>query len=99
MEHYMQRSAGLLLVLAVLSQLGCENPQRAAPEPLMFTRSPQPVAPAPPMAVAPTPAPLPKPQPAPPKPVASDLDTTGLIPRGGINRGQWSVIVVHHSES
>ncbi len=90
----MQRTAwGLALALAGL--VGCaqrtEPIGAPPPNPIMSTRPPRPV-PA-------TPRPAPPPQPTPP-PVA-DL---GPVPRawyppGGMSRGLWKCIVVHHSDS
>lgn len=89
----MQRIA-LLAALAAALVGGCvDRPNvgtRPLPEPLLHTRHvPRPTV------KLPAPA---TPRPAPRRPRAAPLLSRGeLIPRGGIDRGRWKVIVVHHS--
>jgi len=82
------------VLLAALS--GCAQPTRVStgtlPPPLLATRRP------PPRRVLPPPPPPERPQPSATYPEAP-LSRRELIPRGGIHRGQWQVIVVHHSAS
>lgn len=97
----MQRIATLISLSATLLVFsGCagDGADRKPPGPIYATRRPEPpqtyIPPAPPPVKA-TPAPVQKPV---EQPVNVNLDTASLIPRGGIARGKWSVISVHHSE-
>jgi len=94
----MQRSAlGLVAAVYLIAVLtGCTSPTKTSPvgrlpEPLWATRPP-----AKPLDAVPRP---PEPQ---PKPAAPRFDTTvprSWTPSGGIRRGLWKEIVVHHSAS
>lgn len=102
----MQRSALTVSALAagalaLVSVVGCAKPDRVEarplPPPLLDTPgSPYRNPPTPP---PPPPRPMPEPQPPGPAPEAYRLDTTGFVPPGGIRRGRWKVIVVHHAAS
>lgn len=98
----MQRIAILsLLTIGALVWTGCagEGGGRKPPDPIYLTRRPEPpptYAPPAPPPPRPTPAPVPKPV---ERPASVNLDTASLMPPGGIRRGRWNVIVVHHSES
>lgn len=98
----MQRIA-LLPVIATLVLTGCATTQVEKPTPV--THGSQPRAPYAksrhpryvhrPLPPLPPPLPRPTPQPQPQRRYA--IDTSGLIPPGGVARGRWSAIVVHHS--
>lgn len=90
----MQRTARLLLPFLCLSLgvTGCSQPKpapatRPLPEPLLITRTPPPAPP----------------RPAPPAPLIARTRVQGpefgWAPPGGIRRGLWKSIVVHHSAS
>lgn len=92
----MQRIALVLCAIAVMFG-GCAKPAKVAsrplPEPLMQTRNFRE------RAVPPAPRPR-RPEPAVVRPAPlPDFDTRQWIPPGGIKRGQWNAIVVHHSAS
>lgn len=91
--HYGWAFAALALALA-----GCESaqPRRAEPlpDPILSTGK-QPPAPPPPGR---PPPPTPPPRRTAPE-YYGPLDTTALIPPGGIQQGRWKVIVIHHSAS
>jgi hypothetical protein len=99
----MQRIAALLSLSTVIVFFGgCagDDADRKPLDPIYATRKPEP-----PRAYTPTPQPLPRGPVSVPaaksveKPVSTNLDTAALVPPGGIRRGRWNVIVVHHSES
>jgi hypothetical protein len=101
----MQRIARPLALAALsvsIAVSGCTTPtpqrRKPLPPPPVVTRRPQPLPP--PVWRPPPPAPRPQPQPAPPPVEAPSvaLDAASLRPPGGIRRGLWKVIVVHHSE-
>lgn len=92
----MQRIA--LSSIALLSLIaGCNTPTRTArplPSPPTQTRPPPP----PPVAMAPRETP-PPPPPPPPQQTYAKLNLSDLRPSGGVERGRWRVIVIHHSAS
>lgn len=73
------------------------QPRRPLPAPPIVTRKPQPL---PPPVVQPQPRPAPPPvvQPRPEPAPSGAVDLAAIRPPRGIRRGQWKVIVVHHSE-
>lgn len=98
---------GVLALIALSAATGCKGPEpvrrKPLPQPPVVTRSTPPL---------PAPLPRPKPLPiggtathrfqAQPSPDDSaysggPLDESQLAPRGGVRRGLWKVIVVHHS--
>lgn len=85
----MQRIAAALLLLGLLSLTGCppENNQDMTPLPDPLANSGQRPGP---VYVQPTPQ-------APSGRNIGGVDVRALVPRGGIQRGHWQVIVVHHS--
>jgi hypothetical protein len=88
----------MIVGLAALLAAGCAGPRHTPaprlPEPIRFTRRPEPPPP-------------PRVDPLPPKTLpkvaakktrdASPLRVKGLVPRGGIKKSRWKAIVVHHS--
>src|SRR5215510_10438153 len=100
----MRRLSWMISVAATLVFSGCESPQPAGsmslPEPDLQTRRPRPpVRQAQPPPVAQTPptyGPTINAVVKPPPSNDANLDTSTLMPPGGIEK-KWSVIVVHHS--
>ncbi len=85
----------LAIVFAV--SCGCESPDRneklgPLPGPVLSTRPPEQIAP------IPRPAPAPPPSQSPmPEPISGEVRLRDIMPPGGIQRGKWQIIVVHHS--
>lgn len=103
----MQRIAfGFLLAFPLTLMIGCagDGGGRKPPGPIYATQKPQklpdyiPDLNPKPQVAQPKPSQQPVPVVQPPE-VRTNLDTAALTPRGGIRRGRWGVIVVHHSES
>ena len=94
----MRRIALVLLGATILVQ-GCTAPQpvpqrESLGPPPTSTRAPKPVAPPPQPAKAAPQAPVNVP---PPPSIASGNNPADWVPSGGIRKGQWKVVVVHHS--
>ncbi|MFO0839737.1 MAG: N-acetylmuramoyl-L-alanine amidase [Phycisphaerae bacterium] len=92
----MQRIAFIAGVLIALWLTGCASQEKTArprpiPEPLVQIRPPPPPPRQQPMIAI---RPQPKPAPMPVAPSSADW-----TPPGGINRGKWRTIVVHHAAS
>ncbi len=91
------------LALALLAGCQAEDQRptvNPAPPPPLSTRAPEPITPLPP-----PPRPAPRQQPVSVPPTQQPLPRAGgetvrladILPRGGIARGRWRIIVVHHS--
>lgn len=91
----MHRIILVLATAALLLSVGCESQQggrglRPLPDPVLSTRPPERIEPIPPPKPTPAPEPLPD--------VGAGLvRLRDIMPAGGIQRGKWQVIVVHHS--
>lgn len=86
----MQRSAWAVAAAGVCLALlgGCQTGQKhetPPPEPILSTRTPVPIAPAP------------RPEPAPGPAETGAVRLSDIMPPGGIQRGRWQQIVVHHA--
>jgi N-acetylmuramoyl-L-alanine amidase len=98
-EVRMRWIVGAVAIGLALLVAGCETPERrdglgAPPTPILSTR-PLPI-------VRAIPRPKPEPPSPPPKPKAlpgASVSAADVRVTGGINRGKWRVIVVHHSAS